>query len=290
MGLFALIPACGQTELEPPELTAVEPDTITTRGGEVRVLGRHLWVEPRVDLGSSDPPSLDRNWAVLIDEQRLPTDAVVWIDTVTLEATIPSGLLPGLKDVVAISPSGLKAVLPDGLTVLDETEATLRIEDAPGGTGQAVGDVTLSVGGQLVLYAVGRNGTELTDVDAQWTIDGSAGTISPELGPDTVFEAVAAGTAVVTAHHLLYGTDSTGTITVESCSTGGWYLDADGDGHGDPAAPYSGAECPPPSGYVEDDADCDDDPDGCGADCHPGAPELCDGLDNDCDGRSLRRT
>jgi hypothetical protein len=30
--------------------------------------------------------------------------------------------------------------------------------------------------------------------------------------------------------------------------------------------------------------DCDDDPDRCGAACHPGATEVCDGWDNDCDG------
>ncbi|HNE46593.1 MAG TPA: MopE-related protein [Chitinophagales bacterium] len=87
-----------------------------------------------------------------------------------------------------------------------------------------------------------------------------------------------------------------------------WYVDADGDTWGDAATAVSA--CIAPGGYIADGSDCDDtqilytDADGdghgtatpapCGAtntdDCddsqstvYPGAPELCDGLDNDCD-------
>ena len=56
-----------------------------------------------------------------------------------------------------------------------------------------------------------------------------------------------------------------------------YWFDADDDGYGDPSV--STAACTPPTGYVANDIDCDDtDP----AE-HPLAPELCDGLDNDCD-------
>jgi hypothetical protein len=56
-----------------------------------------------------------------------------------------------------------------------------------------------------------------------------------------------------------------------------WYDDLDGDGFGDPDA---GVEaCAPPSGAVLDATDCDD-TDGA---IHPGATEICDGVDNDCD-------
>jgi hypothetical protein len=58
-----------------------------------------------------------------------------------------------------------------------------------------------------------------------------------------------------------------------------WYPDADGDGYGDPSSPV--VTCDPPSGWVTDGTDCDDQD----ADIHPGAEEICaDHLDNDCDG------
>ena len=57
-----------------------------------------------------------------------------------------------------------------------------------------------------------------------------------------------------------------------------WFLDADGDGHGDASDRIQAAVAP--EGYVADDTDCDDADDL----THPGARELCDGLDNDCDG------
>jgi hypothetical protein len=57
-----------------------------------------------------------------------------------------------------------------------------------------------------------------------------------------------------------------------------WYADADGDGYGDAAA--SSQACSQPTGFVADATDCDD----AAAAVNPGATELCDGFDNDCDG------
>lgn len=57
-----------------------------------------------------------------------------------------------------------------------------------------------------------------------------------------------------------------------------YYADADGDGYGDPAT--SVVACATPVGYVANNTDCNDGNNG----AHPGATEVCDGVDNDCDG------
>ncbi len=60
-----------------------------------------------------------------------------------------------------------------------------------------------------------------------------------------------------------------------------WYLDQDGDGFG--LSTDSVVACDAPTGYVADDTDCDDGD----VSLYPAAPELCDGLINDCDSASL---
>ena len=55
------------------------------------------------------------------------------------------------------------------------------------------------------------------------------------------------------------------------------YLDADGDAFGDPTLGFEGCETP---GYVENGNDCDDSE----GNAYPGNLEVCDEIDNNCDG------
>ncbi|MFZ5482495.1 MAG: MopE-related protein [Myxococcota bacterium] len=66
--------------------------------------------------------------------------------------------------------------------------------------------------------------------------------------------------------------------TVDEGVTTTWYADGDGDGFGSPTS--TSAACSQPSGYVANANDCDDTT----ALAYTGATEVCDSVDNDCDG------
>ncbi|MBN2800932.1 MAG: hypothetical protein JXX28_17475, partial [Deltaproteobacteria bacterium] len=72
--------------------------------------------------------------------------------------------------------------------------------------------------------------------------------------------------------------DCDGDIDLDAVDALRWFADADADGHGDPAT--GARSCDAPAGAILDGTDCDD----ASADRFPGNQEVCDGLDNDCDG------
>jgi hypothetical protein len=80
------------------------------------------------------------------------------------------------------------------------------------------------------------------------------------------------------AEEACNGSDDNCDGNVDEGVTTTYYPDVDGDGYGD--ADQSVAACAPPEGYITQAGDCDD----ASADVHPEAIEVCNGLDNDCDG------
>ncbi|MCB9795473.1 MAG: VCBS repeat-containing protein [Alphaproteobacteria bacterium] len=72
--------------------------------------------------------------------------------------------------------------------------------------------------------------------------------------------------------------DCDGAVDEAALDASTWYADADGDGYGD--TNFSRDDCDAPANYVADDSDCDD----ASAAVNPAATEVCNGVDDDCDG------
>ncbi len=72
--------------------------------------------------------------------------------------------------------------------------------------------------------------------------------------------------------------DCDGSIDENCASMKTYYRDADGDTYGNPSVSTTSLEAP--SGYVNNDRDCNDTK----GSIRPGVREICDGIDNNCDG------
>ena len=116
--------------------------------------------------------------------------------------------------------------------------------------------------GSAVAQASGGTGT----YNYTWS-NGAFGSFISDLAPGEYTVTVNDGESIVSV-----------TVTITDNNTT-YFADADGDGYGDPEIVIR--DCTQPENYVTDNTDCNDSYNT----IYPGATELCDGLDNDCDGQ-----
>ncbi len=111
-------------------------------------------------------------------------------------------------------------------------------------------------------------------VARSYRFDGISASVVSTLG--AVFGSINEGSIVVVDPDSI-PTDPSG-YDIGGPATRTWYRDADGDGHGVPQPRTQSCTDVAPAGFAAVYDDCDD----AHAAVYPGAPEVCDGLRNDC--------
>jgi len=119
------------------------------------------------------------------------------------------------------------------ITVVEAaTPTTLQLEDAPDGSGNVIGDASLTAGDSLTVYAISRTdlGSFVENVAASWSLtDRSSGVADSDLAPagdgkSATFTGRLVGAARIRADHATLGHDETGLISVTPGSLAGFGL------------------------------------------------------------------
>jgi hypothetical protein len=202
-------------------MDSIEPGQVAqSQATNATILGHNFYAFASVELDGEQAGVIDNQWQVMVEGPMLSAAGVEIVNSTTIAFIVPAGLTLGLHDVTIVAPSGETDTLEDALMVVDDSALRLEIEDAPGGMGKAVGSPKVLLGESVELYSVGRDAQDasyLLDVDANWQVGGTVGSLAEVAGSATKFVANALGSAIVSADHDIYGQAMTGTITVVEC-------------------------------------------------------------------------
>jgi len=251
--------------------------------------GSDIFVQRLRSSGTVDPPWASGGLAVCsaagdqVMSHLVPDGTggaiVTWVDART-------GWANGFAEIYVqhVLNSGAMSGPTNGMAIATGGTATYPMEVADGAGGMFAfwEDDRDSVATARDVYTTHVLTSPSLAVEPGWPAGGAA--VSTALHEQSLVRPVWNGAAGAIAAWIDTRTVATGDdiYAAFAClSAGTYYRDADADGYGDAAV--SLVVCPgPPVGYVANHTDCDD---GNPA-VHPGATEVCDGLDNDCNGQA----
>ena len=136
---------------------------------------------------------------------------------------------------------------------------------------------TFNAGNVFTAQLSDANGSFTSPLNIGTLNSSTSGTINATIPSNTPF-GNAYRIRVVSNNPAVIGIDNGTDLTIHAPTS--FYRDADEDGYGNPG--ISTQACTAPSGYVSNNTDCYD---GNSA-VNPGALEVCDGLDNNCNGQA----
>jgi len=193
--------SCSVRQASAPVPQQVAPPIAVEGAAQAIVItGHDFWLDARVNFNHSTSSQLSSTFRAWLGNVEL--QQVQRVNDTTLTAQVPASLAEGTWDLTVEDPAGRQGTLAGAFTVTAGSVSSphLSAEDAAGGSGQAIFDVSVAVGTPRTLFAVIRDadGGFVTDVVATWTLQGVDGGVAPSSGTSTTVTLTAAGLGTLT--------------------------------------------------------------------------------------------